>query len=297
MKPIIFSLFDNGSIVEAFHHDKAYEIGNITLHQFPDDESYIKINSGVKDRKVILMTSLDRPNTKLLPLLFACETIRGLGAKEIGLIAPYLAYMRQDKIFNPGEGITSKYFASLLSKYFNWLMTIDPHLHRINKLTEIYKIPTTVLHAAKPISNWIKEEINNPLIIGPDRESEQWIASIAKNVRAPYTVAEKIRRGDKEIEIFISNLESYHKCTPILVDDIISTAKTMLGTIYHLKTMKMKPPICISIHAVFAGDSYDELLKSGVEKVITCNTIQHESNAIDVTSLLMGAMKNQVINE
>lgn len=291
MKPILFSLFDNQMLANQLNDHDDYEMGDLTLRQFPDDETYIKINSIVKNRNVILITSLDHPNIKLLPLFFVCDTLRDLGAKEIGLIAPYLAYMRQDKRFTPGEGITSRYFASLLSQYFNWLITVDPHLHRINKLDEIYTIPTTVLHAVSSISNWIKNEIDNPLIIGPDSESEQWIAAIAKNIDAPYIIAEKIRKGDREVEVTIPGLEKYPENIPILIDDIISTAKTMLETIRHLKIMKMKPPICIGIHAVFSGGAYNELLNSGADRIITCNTINHISNAIDLVPMIMDALK------
>ncbi len=290
MKPILFSLFDNMSLVKKIPQG-CFEIGNLILRQFPDEETYIKINSAVKDRKVILMVSLDRPNAKLLPLLLVCETVKDLGATEVGLLAPYLAYMRQDKRFNPGEGITAKYFATLLSQYFDWMITIDPHLHRIKKLDEVYTIPSFVLHAVDPISSWIKNEIENPIIIGPDKESEQWISSIAKNINAPYIVAEKIRKGDREVEIVIPDLEKYRDKTFVLVDDIIATAKTMMETIQHLKKQAMKPPVCIGIHGIFSGNSYEELIKSGVRTIVTCDTVKHVSNAITVGPLLGDQLK------
>jgi ribose-phosphate pyrophosphokinase len=69
----------------------------------------------VAGRSVILLCSLARPNNRILPLLFAADAARDLGAGEVGLVAPYLAYMRQDRRFNPGEAITSQSFARLLS--------------------------------------------------------------------------------------------------------------------------------------------------------------------------------------
>lgn len=284
MKPILFSLLDsNKMLTEKISENCNFEIGSLALHQFPDEETYIKINSDIKDRKIILFASLDHPNKKTLPLVFISQTMRELGAKEIGLISPYLAYMRQDKKFNPGEGITSKYFAALLSEYFDWLLTIDPHLHRRKSLDEIYTIPTTVLHATTPIVSWIKNNIKNPLIIGPDKESEQWVSDIAKKLNAPFLVLEKLRNGDRSVEISFPSIEQYQDCIPVLVDDIISTAKTMIETILHLKKMKAKPPICIGVHGIFAGNAYQDLLNAGVAKVITCNSIEHESNGIDLS--------------
>ena len=280
--PIIFPLFGYDDLASSICKKLNYEFGKITQHQFPDEETVIKIDTNVAERNLIFITSLDRPNQKLLPLLFTAETARELGASKIILIAPYLAYMRQDKQFQSGQGITSKYFAKIISHYFDGLITIDPHLHRWHELSDIYSIPTKVLHETDNIARWIREHIQNPVLIGPDAESVQWVEEIAKESQSPFLILEKIRKGDDSVEISIPNIEHYQNSTPVLIDDIISTGMTMLGTIDHLESLKMNPPVCIGIHAVFAGNAYQELLASRIERIITCNTIKHPSNGIDI---------------
>ena len=54
------------------------------------------------------MRPLDRPNDKLIALLFAAEALRREGAKRLVLVAPYLCYMRQDAAFQEGEAISQK---------------------------------------------------------------------------------------------------------------------------------------------------------------------------------------------
>lgn len=282
--PIIFPLFGHDELANKINEKLHYEIGKIRQHQFPDGETVIQIDSNVDKRDIIFITSLDQPNLKILPLLFAAETASELGAKKIILIAPYLAYMRQDKQFQPGQGITSKYFAKLISSYFDGLITIDPHLHRWHSLNDIYSIPTNILHATDQIANWIGQHISNPILIGPDIESTQWVEEIAKKSNAPFLILEKTRKEDRSIEVSIPNIELYQESTPMLIDDIISTGMTMIGTINHLQSFKMKPPVCIGVHAVFAGNAYQDLLASRVEKIITCNTIQHISNGIDISN-------------
>jgi ribose-phosphate pyrophosphokinase len=282
--PIIFPLFGYDDLANKIHKKLHYEIGNITQHQFPDEETVIKIDSDVTNRNIIFITSLDRPNTKFLPLLFTTETARELGAKKIILIAPYLSYMRQDKQFQTGQGITSKYFAKLISSYFDGLITIDPHLHRWHTLNDIYSIPTKIAHATDNIALWIHNNIQNPVLIGPDVESTQWVEEIAQKSYSPFLILEKNRTGDRSVEISIPNIEQYRESTPVLIDDIISTGMTMIGTANHLQALKMKPPICIGVHAVFAGNAYQDLLASRVEKIITCNTIEHVSNSIDISN-------------
>lgn len=200
MRPIIFSLFHE-ALAKSVAKKLRLELGQFRFKQFPDDESYLKIETPVKGRKVIVIDSLDRPNKKMLPLLFLSNILKDLKADSIGLCAPYLPYLRQDKRFNPGEAITAKYFSDLISRYFHWVLTVDPHLHRYKSLGEVYSIPSSVVHSTTLISNWISENVTSPVVIGPDQESEQWVASVADKINAPFVVLTKDRLGDKEVKI------------------------------------------------------------------------------------------------
>lgn len=287
VSPLIFTLFGCDELATAIQKKCGYDRGSIIEHQFPDDEVVIKIDANVADRTVLFIANLARPNAKLLSLLFAAKTARSLGAVKIILIAPYLPYMRQDKVFERGQGITSAYFAELISHYFDALMTIDPHLHRWHTLSAIYTIPTQVCHARDHISNWIQHHVQSPLLIGPDAESAQWIEGIAKKLNAPFLVLEKIRKGDSDIEVSIPQINPHQHCIPVLMDDIISTGMTMIGAVKHLSSLNMPPPICIGVHAIFADNAYEKLVAAGAAQIVTCNTIPHHSNGIDISQALI----------
>ncbi|NQV22685.1 MAG: ribose-phosphate diphosphokinase, partial [Rhodospirillales bacterium] len=81
-------------------------------------------------------------------------------------------------------------------------------------------------------------------------------------------------------------IERWRDHTPVLVDDIISTARTMIETVSHLKAVGMTAPVCIAVHGIFAGNALRDLVAAGASRVVTCNTIPHQTNAIDVTPLL-----------
>jgi ribose-phosphate pyrophosphokinase len=284
-EPIIFD-FGHTALFKTLCDKQKALPGKYEIHTYPDEETLIKILTPVHHKKVILLTSLDRPNPKLIPLLFAADTLRTLGATQVGLIAPYLAYMRQDKQFHLDEGITAHYFSKLLSSHFDWLTTIDPHLHRIKNLNEIFSIPTITLHAAPVIAQWINERIKQPILIGPDEESEQWVQAIAKSCQAPYLTVKKTRLDDTTISSTIPNMAAYTKHTPVLIDDIISTAKTMIETISHIRANLVSPIHCIGVHAIFAGDAYQALRNIPNVHVATCNTIIHPSNQLDISDLI-----------
>lgn len=290
MAQVVFAFKKNEQLAKHIIKAVQGEKGNMTMRQFPDGESYVRVLSDVSDKNVIVVCTLNRPDNKLLPLLFLCRLLKEQKAKSVTLVVPYLSYMRQDKQFNEGEAVTSVYFAELLSSFADKIITIDPHLHRRTSMQEIYSVPCEVLHAAPLIAQWIKHNVPKGVLIGPDSESKQWVAEIARAADAPYLILEKKRSGDRNVEISIPQLEQYKSHVPILIDDIISTGQTMIETIHHLQQAGTLPCICIGIHAVFAGDAFEKLQKSGAGKIITCTTIQHESNGIDVSELIVNAV-------
>lgn len=293
MGSIVFYLPSDEHLARKVAEKLKLDLGQAIFRRFPDKEAFVQIGTEVKNKNVILFGGLNDPDEKFIPIVFFAETARRLGAKSIGLVAPYLGYLRQDKEFHPGEAVNSRIFASMLSSYIDWLVTIDPHLHRHHALSEVYTVKAEVLHAERLIAAWIKNNIDQPVLIGPDEESKQWVSKVAQLASAPYIVLEKIRHGDREVEISVPKVKEYKNHTPVLVDDIISTARTMIETVRHLDRAGMNPTICIGVHAIFVNGSYQELLQEKVAQVITCNTIQHESNMIDVSELIVEYLQHE----
>lgn len=288
---LMFALPGNESMADTLAARLGAERGAMSVRRFPDGESYVRLASDVSGRDVSFVATLDRPDDKILALTFALETARELGASRVGLVVPYLGYMRQDKRFQAGEAITSRIFARLLSGAVNWLVTVDPHLHRFHDMSELYAVRTHVVHAAPAIAGWISEHVERPIIVGPDEESEQWVADIASRAGAQYVTLRKVRHGDRDVEVSAPAMEVFQNATPILVDDIISTGRTMIAIVKHLNAHGARPPVCIGIHAIFADDAYETLKKSGAGTIATCNTVPHVSNLIDISALLTESVR------
>lgn len=291
MRPVVIALPGNEALAHPLAEAIDAEQGRHEMRHFPDGETYIRIDAEIADRAVLLVCTLDRPDAKLLPLLFMAATARELGASQIGLICPYLAYMRQDTRFHPGEAVTSVHFAKLLSGVGDWLVTVDPHLHRRASLDEIFTIPSKVVHAAPLISSWIRRHATGAFLIGPDSESEQWVAAVAKAASVPYTVLDKTRHGDRAVEITTGSLDLPHDRVAVLIDDIISTGGTMITAVEGLRAKGLSPPLCIGVHAVLADHADARLRAAGAREVITCNTIPHPTNRIDLTTELAEAIR------
>jgi ribose-phosphate pyrophosphokinase len=285
-RPLIVPLPGNEARASRMAEGLGGELGGLETRSFPDGETYLRFRTDPRGRDLVLMCSLDRPDPKFLPLAFAADAGRDLGAARVGLVAPYLAYMRQDKRFQAGEAVTSISFARLLSSTLDWLVTVDPHLHRYRTLDAIYAVPTRVVHAAPLIGDWIAQHVPAPFVVGPDSESEQWVAAVAARAGAPYRVLRKERRGDRQVEITLPDLHAFREQTPVLVDDIVSSGRTMIETARHLREQGMPAPICIAVHALFSPEAHQALLEL-TSRIISTNTVAHETNAIDLSGLLV----------
>lgn len=290
MSRLLFTMPGQQSLSDSLLAQTGWRPGNMILRQFPDGESYIRVLDDVRALDVAILCQLHQPDNRVLPLLLLADTLRDLGARSVGLIAPYLAYMRQDKRFNEGEGVSSHYFARLISQHMSWLLTVDPHLHRIHQLDEVYSIPARSLTAVQPIADWIRRNVHNPLVIGPDSESEQWAARVAEAADCPWEVLQKERFGDREVRISLPHVEHYTDRSPVLVDDIISTGKTMIQAARHLTDAGMTPPVCIAVHGIFAPGALADMQNNGL-RVVTSNSIADASNQIDLAPLLADALR------
>lgn len=290
MRPLLFEFSAAPGLADRLAQLLDADVGRMSRRQFPDGESYLRYETALEGRDVILLCTLDRPDPKLAPLIFASAAARDQGASDVGLVAPYLAYMRQDKEFHSGEAVTSRAFAALLSQHVDWLVTVDPHLHRFHSLEAIYSVPAIAATATTAIADWMRDNVEQPVIIGPDEESAQWVERIAQLANARSTVLRKQRSGDYSVTIDQHGLEQLGKGTPVLIDDIASSGRTLIEAAQLVRNASREVPICAVVHPIFAENSYRQLIDSGVRQVVSTNTIAHATNAIDVSAALAEAV-------
>lgn len=286
----LIGLFDSDALATSIAKKTGMEKMALDLHRFPDGEWRVRL-PGTPAQEVILVCSLHQPNEKTIALFLLCSLLREMGVTHITLIAPYLAYMRQDIAFHPGEGVSARYFARLISGMVDRLVTIDPHLHRIPALDNVYSIPCLTLHAAPVLGAWLREHLPTAALIGPDAESAQWVSEVAGSAGLPFTVLSKERLGDREVRIAVPAIASWQGRPVVLVDDMISTGRTLMAVATQLRAQGVANIRALCVHALHDEDAASRMVASGIGTVLSCNTVVHGSNAIDITDLLVSAMK------
>ena len=263
----------------------------IQRHRFPDGENKLTLPAKLPEH-VIFCRSLDQPNEKLLELLLAAKTARELGAKVLTLVAPYLCYMRQDKAFHPGEVISQTIVGNFLADLFDNVITVDPHLHRIQHLKQA--VPTrnaVALSATSLMAEFLRESFKDPILLAPDSEAEQWVSAVAKPDQWQYGVCTKIRTGDKNVEITLPEI-NLHDRAVVIVDDVTSSGQTLAVAIKQCLSNNAKHVDVLVTHALFANDAKQRLIQAGVRNIWSTDSVSHESNIIPLYGLLRDAVLN-----
>lgn len=290
MKPILISFPEDNARAQRLASELEMERAVLHWHRFPDGESLMTVESDCRGRDVVVLCSLTNPDLKSMPLYFVAATLREQRARRIVLVAPYLAYMRQDERFAPGQAISAHAYAEFLSTVFDALIAVDPHLHRIHELGSIFSIPTIAVSAMPAVARWIDTNIEKPVLIGPDLESAQWVEPVARDIGAPYLVLTKTRRGDRDVSVTPIDPSDVRGRHPVVLDDIASSGFTMTEVLKRLSSIGIHASTCVIVHAVLAEGAEATLRAAGATSIVSTNTVSHPTNQIDVSDAIAEAI-------
>ncbi len=265
-------------------------IHNLYLHHFPDGESLLRLPAELPEH-VIICRSLNQPNDKLIELLLCVKTARQLGAKRLTLVAPYLCYMRQDIANQPGEAVSQRIIGQMLAELFDDVITVDPHLHRISKLNQAIPINNAIsLTPTDEICQFLQQQFDKAVLLGPDSESEQWVSTIANKIDFEFSIAKKIRQGDAQVTITLPEYD-FHNKVVIIIDDMASTGRTLAKATALLLAAGVQEVYALITHPLFCGDAEAHIMQAGVKQIWSTDSISHPSSCIYLDKLLALAVK------
>lgn len=267
----------------------------IGCHTFPDAETLVTVLGA--DRVVLVYRSLDRPNDKLFPLIQACDAWRRTGVERLVLVAPYLAYMRQDAVFAAGQCLSRDVLGRLLGDRFDRIVTVEPHLHRTGDLFEVFGVETTALAAAADLAEALVELLagaRNLIVVGPDAESQAWTERLAARLEAPAVTFQKIRHGDAHVDLALDEAVDVTGRPVVLVDDICSSGATLVGAIERLKHRGAARIVVAVVHALFTDETERRLRAAGADDILSSESCPHPTNRVPLTALLAQALVQEL---
>ena len=262
----------------------------VARHRFPDGELKLRLPPRLPER-VVLLRGLQQPNEKLVELLLVARAARELGARHLTLVSPYLAYMRQDMAFSPGEVVSQRVVGAFLAQLFDAVITVDPHLHRIATLGEAIPVADAIwLSGAPALADWIARERPGALLLGPDEEAGQWVAQAAERIGHDGAVCRKVRHGDRDVAIALPEVELRGRAVVIL-DDMASTGHTVAQAArLALAAGAVSVDVAVT-HALFAEGAEQALHEAGVGAVWSTDCVPHSSNVVPMAPLLARALR------
>lgn len=268
----------------------------IVRHRFPDGELKLKLPPQLPER-VVLLRGLQQPNEKLVELLLVAPAARELGARHLTLVAPYLAYMRQDMAFTPGEVVSQRVIGGFLAGLFDAVITVDPHLHRVATLGEAIPIPDPVwISGAPALADWIARERPGALLLGPDEEAGQWVSQAAARIGHDSAVCRKVRHGDRAVAVELPEVDLRGRSVVIL-DDMASTGHTVAQAA-RLALAAGAASVDVAVtHALFAAGAEQTLHEAGVGAVWSTDCIPHASNVVSMAPPLAQALRALTAHE
>ena len=186
-----------------------------------------------------------------------------------------------------------------LLKSFDSILVVEPHLHRIKQLADLFGNKAKKISLAKLIAEFIKKKfIKKPkdklslLLIGPDEESLTWIKQIGSLLSVPWLVLKKHRYGPRKIKLkkISKDLKKVKGKTCIVIDDMISTGTTLLETFKLLTHAGASSLVGIAFHGLLIGDALNKLNRFA--KIYCTNTLPSKAALIDISARI-----KEIINE
>jgi len=284
-------------LLEKLSKDLEVQHIPIEMRVFPDGEACPRISSIEGVDVAYLFNQLEysnfNPNRYLMEYYFAAKSLVDMDVSRIDAIIPYLPYGRQDKSFRHGEPFLLKYVLELLSEAgISRLYTLMAHIPRLSDIMDREKRMRVVnLSVMDAIAAHVQNlALDDPFVIGPDNESEKWADAIATRLETDYVFFDKKRDVYTGEVRTTGELPSLTGRDVLVIDDIISTGRTIENAVKIIKAYNPGSIHVIAVHGIFSSNAIERLAKYNIS-IVTSNTINNPFSKICIEGTIARAIK------
>ena len=291
----VFSGTANEPLAQAICKYIGIELGRCNISSFPDGETFVKVEENVRGEDVFIVQSTCPPtNHNLMELFIMIDAVRRASAARITAVLPFYGYARQDRKDQPRVPITAKLVANLLvASGANRILTVDLHAQQIQGF---FDIPVDHLYAAPVMYEYLrKKHLTDLVVVSPDVGGLKMAHAYSQTLEAGLAIVAKRRKSATEVESMavIGDIKGKNI---LLVDDLTETAGTLTSATALLKKKGAKRILACVSHAILNDVGIERLRKSGIDELITTDTVQRPAiDGVKIVTLSVAGLLGEAI--
>lgn len=254
-----------------------FDRGEIEVRHFPDGERYQRLLTAVAGRDVLLIGGTISDADTLALYDVACAIVK-YGAESLTLIIPYYGYSTMERAVRPGEVVTAKTRARLLSSIppayaGNRVVLLDLHVSGIEHYFEGALAPIHIY--GKPLIRQAALELAGGLdfvLACTDAGRAKWVESLANDlgVSASFVFKRRLDGSRTEVQAVSAQVEDQHV---LIYDDMIRTGSSLINAARAYKDAGAKRIAALTTHGLFPGEALEQIRATGLfEAIVASNS-------------------------
>jgi ribose-phosphate pyrophosphokinase len=293
----VFSGNGNPTLARAICDYLRLPVGEWKLTRFSDGEVYCQVLENVRGTDVFIIQPTCHPvNENIMELLIAVDAMKRSSAARITAVIPYYGYARQDRKDKPRVPISAKVVADLLTATgVDRLLTMDLHAPAIQGF---FDLPVDHLFAAPVLLDWVeRQHFRDLVVVSPDAGGVERARAFAKQLGAGLVIIDK-RRIEANVAETMNVIGEVAGTNCVIVDDIVDTAGTLMGTVKALKDKGADGVSACFSHAVLSGPAMNRIEASPLDHVVVTDSIalpESIANHPKITVLSVASLLGEAI--
>jgi ribose-phosphate pyrophosphokinase len=223
-------------------------------------------------------------NERLMALALLADAARAAGASRVTAVVPYFGYARQDVRKSVGEPRSAAVAARLLSNVgIDRLVTVELHSPA---LESAFPMPLVQLQADEAVLPVVRGwAIPDLAIVSPDAGGLKRAQRYAAALDAGLAVVVKTR-PQPDVAVALEVLGEVRGRTCLIVDDLASTGRTIVGAAQALTAAGAKAIHALFVHPVMAPDALQLICAGPVQRLVSTDSVPTQPDPrLEIVSL------------
>ncbi|MBX3155560.1 MAG: ribose-phosphate diphosphokinase [Deltaproteobacteria bacterium] len=266
-EPLIFSTESYDYLARAMAERSGWELGAVDRRLFPDGERYRRFITDPADRDVVLVggTVDDASTLELYDL--ACG-LAMYGAYRLRLVIPFYGYSTMERSTKPGEIVTAKTRARLLSSVpqasrGTQVFLLDLHVDAIAHYFE-NGVRAVHVYGKHLVTDAARRLAGDDFVLAcTDAGRAKWVESLANDlgVNAAFVYKRRLAGDSTEVTGVSAHVAGMKV---IIYDDMIRTGGSLISAAKAYRDAGAVSIDAIATHGLFPGTSLEKIRASGL---------------------------------